>query len=45
MVHDPDHIGSGPSAQGIFIGWLAAGLLGVMAVFTLTLLIAGMTAG
>lgn len=29
--------------QGIFIGWLAIGLIGVMAVFSLTLLIAGLT--
>ncbi len=28
--------------QGIFIGWLAIGLIGLMAIFSLTLLMAGL---
>ncbi len=32
------------SSQGLFIGWLAIGLLGLMAVFAIVLLIAGASA-
>ena len=41
--HDPHGdgtMGSEPT-QGIFIGWLAIGLLVVMAIFTLTVISAG----
>ena len=45
--HDPHGdgtMGSKPS-QGIFIGWLAVGLLVVMAIFTLAVISAGATHG
>jgi hypothetical protein len=32
-------------AQGIFIGWLAIGLLGLMAIFTLVLFVAAASTG
>ena len=45
MTHDSsDHHAETPS-QGIFIGWLGIGLIAVMAIFTLTLFIAGATHG
>ncbi len=45
MSHDsPDPHAEAP-AQGIFIGWLAVGLLGLMVVFTLAVLIAAATHG
>jgi len=45
--HDPHGdgtMGSEPT-QGIFIGWLAVGLLVVMAIFTLTVISAGANYG
>ena len=42
--HGDGTMGSKPS-QGIFIGWLAIGLMGVMAVFTLTLFVAAARMG
>lgn len=45
--HDPHGdgtMGSKPT-QGIFIGWLAVGLLVLMAIFTLVLFTAGATHG
>jgi hypothetical protein len=50
MTHDsPDPHGDGTMgskpSQGIFIGWLAVGLLVLMAVFTAVLIGAGVTHG
>jgi hypothetical protein len=50
MTHDsPDPHGDGTMgskpSQGIFIGWLAVGLLVVMAIFTLAVIGAGATHG
>ena len=42
--HGDGTMGSKPS-QGIFIGWLAIGLLAVMAVFAITLFVAGASQG
>lgn len=39
--HDPHGGGTPEPTQGIFIGWLAVGLLVVMAIFTLTVISAG----
>ncbi|MBL8595051.1 MAG: hypothetical protein JNK01_20360 [Devosia sp.] len=39
--HDPHGDGASEPTQGIFIGWLAVGLLVVMAIFTLTVISAG----
>jgi hypothetical protein len=50
MTHDsPDPHGDGTMGskptQGIFIGWLAVGLLVVMAIFTVTVISAGANYG
>lgn len=42
--HGDGTMGSKPT-QGIFIGWLAVGLLVLMAIFTLVLFTAGATHG
>lgn len=42
--HGDGTMGSKPS-QGIFIGWLAVGLLVLMAIFTVVLISAGATHG
>lgn len=41
MTHDSQDTHAHTPSQGVFIGWLAIGLLGLMAVFTLFVLIAG----
>ena len=50
MTHDStdphaDIATGGPSAQGIFIGWLAIGLLAVMALFMIVVIGSGASAG
>ena len=41
MSHDSIDTHAEKPSQGIFIGWLAIGLLVVMGLFTLTLFVAG----
>ena len=45
MSHDSIDTHAEKPTQGIFIGWLAIGLLVVMAAFALTLIYAGWTYG
>ena len=42
---DPHEHTGGPSSQGMFIGWLGAGLIGLMALFTLVLFVAAARMG